>query len=536
MLKNSLLIAVFFFSTTVFGQKSSLNASQNNELISSFMQLSLQQIYDTANYYHFKNSVDTALIAFTLFSNTVPKNSDVEYQIKVVNALNRTGIIYSNMSDYRNAYKYLIDALRLCEKHHISNHIFKPYNNLGTIYIMFNKFDIAKDYYYQALSVCEDTAAFDHMYNNIGYLELKSGNYDTAYYYLNKSLKISEKYNTNRLASIYNSMALLYQKTKQYDSAFHYYQSSLAESRKTNQVVTDAQTLSDLGNLFFEMNKIDSALFYINLSNTLTNENNISRIMAENYLILSKIEELRGRTKNAFNYYKTYAQLKDSILNAEKYGEINQLQHLYEISKTNEQIEQLLVEQQIKERTIRYQKMIWMITSCLLILVSIGLLLIYFQKRNLSRAYKVLFEKNLDIMTLYETSQEKHHGRYKKIALSDRLQNELLDKILTVMEDVSIICDVNFSIEKLAEQVQSNTKYVSQAINNTLKKNFRSFLNGYRIWEAQKLFSQPDFAKYTIESVALQVGFKSRNSFNEAFKDITGVSPGYYLKSIREQQ
>jgi YesN/AraC family two-component response regulator len=86
----------------------------------------------------------------------------------------------------------------------------------------------------------------------------------------------------------------------------------------------------------------------------------------------------------------------------------------------------------------------------------------------------------------------------------------------------------------LAELVESNQAYVSQVINNTLKKNFRSLLNTYRIPEAQRLLSTPDAAKYTIESIAYQVGFKSRTAFREAFKEITGVSPNYYLKSAQK--
>jgi AraC-like DNA-binding protein len=115
------------------------------------------------------------------------------------------------------------------------------------------------------------------------------------------------------------------------------------------------------------------------------------------------------------------------------------------------------------------------------------------------------------------------------------MQQELLNKIYTVMEDVSVVCDPDFSVEKLATLVQSNNTYISQVINTNLKKNFRSFINIYRIREAQRLFSEPDVAKYTIDAVALQVGFKSKSAFYDAFKEITGVSPSFYLKSIQEQ-
>jgi AraC-like DNA-binding protein len=266
-------------------------------------------------------------------------------------------------------------------------------------------------------------------------------------------------------------------------------------------------------------------LFYIGLSNDVAKQNGFLKISSDNYLLLSKIEKSRGRNKSALDLYEKYASLKDSIFNVEKFGEINQLQRLYEISKTNNQIEQLVVEKQIKEKTIQYQKIIWIITLCVLLLVSMGLVFIYLQKRSLGIAYKTLFEKNIEIIDLKEHPSEKNTDKYKKNMPEGEMQDELLDKIFTIMEDIPVICDPKFSIDKLATLVESNNTYVSQIINNILKKNFRSFLNSYRIREAQRFFSAPDIAKYTIEAVALNVGFKSRSAFRDAFKEITGVSP-----------
>ena len=257
--------------------------------------------------------------------------------------------------------------------------------------------------------------------------------------------------------------------------------------------------------------------------------------MAENYRSMSRFEELKGNTKTAFEYFKKYAELKDSLFNANIFGDINQLQRLYEVSKTNKQIEQLVIEQQIKERTIYHQRIFWFITLGVLLLVSIGLLFIYLQNKRLKTAYTVLFEKNIEIIALQKKSTKDYSKNNKKTNLADDVQEELLDRILLIMEDISIISDTKFSIDKLAELVNSNQKYVSRVINNSLQKNFRSFLNSYRIREAQRLFSKPDAIKYTIDSIALKVGFKASSAFRDAFKEETGVSPNFYLKAMQEK-
>jgi AraC-like DNA-binding protein len=359
---------------------------------------------------------------------------------------------------------------------------------------------------------------------------------DSALYYLNKSLKISIKNNNAYLSNIFNNMATGYTFKNQYDSANYYYRLSLVEAQKNNEVEMEAKSLSHIGKLFFELKKTDSALFYIHLSNNIATENNLLRILSSNYLTLSNIEETKRNTGKALEYYKKYAHLKDSVLSVEKFSEINQLQRLYEVSKTDQQIEQLIIEQEIKERTIHYQKIIWMITLSILILLSIVFVIIYLQKRQLDKSYKMLFEKNIEIIESQENSSEKSAQKYQKRSLTSSTQNALLDKIFIFMKDSSIICNTEFSLDKLAELVESNHAYVSQAINAILNKNFRSFLNEYRIKEVQRLLLEPDTTKFTIEYLAGRVGFRSLNAFRRAFKEITGVTPNFYLKSLQSKQ
>ena len=101
------------------------------------------------------------------------------------------------------------------------------------------------------------------------------------------------------------------------------------------------------------------------------------------------------------------------------------------------------------------------------------------------------------------------------------------------MTDTETICDDKFSLDILADLVGINHAYVSQTINECLNKNFRTLLNEYRIREAQRLFSTPEAKKYTIEFIVRKVGFKSKTTFISAFKDVTGVSPYYYFKSLK---
>lgn len=530
------ILPVLFFTTLSFAQTSFPHSSQNYEkIMANYNQLTLQQLLDTGNFYFRSYNYETAMPYYTLIICTPVKNNDTVQQQIISKAYVNTSVCYISLCDYYSAYEALIKLLTFCEQ--TSNIYFKiiAYNNIGKIYNEFKMFDIAKEYFVKALSLCEDSTRMVLYLNNLGDNAMKREKTDSAFYYLNQALKISKRHNNAYLDAIFSSIAETYQKEKQYDSAIFYYRLSLDGTIKKNQLDQAAGRLFYISGLFFEFNKIDSALCYIDHSIAIASEMKFLGTLADNYLLLSKIEEARGHTTQAFEYFKTYANLKDSIFSVSKFSDINQLQRLYEVSKTNQQIESLVIEQQVKERTIHYQKMIMFIILGVLFLAVIGLLFIYLQNRKLNRSYKILVEKNVEIMELHNNSLKINKKKYEQSALNDDTQRELINKILLLFDNPAIICDADFTVDKLAELVHSNQFYVSQAINDGLNKNFRSLLNGYRIREAQRLFSDPKIAKYTIESVAHLVGFKSRNTFQEAFKEITGVNPNFYLQSMREK-
>ena len=336
--------AILLICSDGFSQNPLKGLSQNNNLISDFNKLSQQQLYDTGNFFLKKNSIDTALICFNLILYSPANNNDIEQQSRIADALNRLGVIHTILCDYRSAYKYLIDALLLGEKHNISSMQSKVYNNLGNIYAHFHKFDVAKLYYNKALILSQDSVLFASILNNLSVVELKNGRIDSAFYYLNESMLINTKLNHEHLGNNLINLALLFQETKQYDSTFYYYFVSLDLARKNEQIELEAEILYSLSNLFLKINKPDSAVYYVGLSNIIATENNFLNILAENYLTLSKIEESKGSIRSALKYYKRYAELNDSIFNTNIFSDINQLQRLYEVAKTNQQIEQFVIE------------------------------------------------------------------------------------------------------------------------------------------------------------------------------------------------
>ena len=121
------------------------------------------------------------------------------------------------------------------------------------------------------------------------------------------------------------------------------------------------------------------------------------------------------------------------------------------------------------------------------------------------------------------------------IGLSEEQATRLLEKVNSVLEDVSVISREDFSLAMLAKMVDSNTKYVSMVINDTYGKNFKTYLNEFRIREAcRRLSDTAHYGNMTIQAIYEQLGYKTASSFVAAFRKIIGTTPSQYQKWAKE--
>lgn len=111
--------------------------------------------------------------------------------------------------------------------------------------------------------------------------------------------------------------------------------------------------------------------------------------------------------------------------------------------------------------------------------------------------------------------------------------NELKNNLLTKMQEEKFYLDQSLTIHTLANKLNSNSKYVSQLINNDLNKNFVMFVNEYRITDAKSLLLNKDNDNLTIESIGYEVGFKSKSAFNRVFKQFTYKTPTQFKQEFR---
>lgn len=108
--------------------------------------------------------------------------------------------------------------------------------------------------------------------------------------------------------------------------------------------------------------------------------------------------------------------------------------------------------------------------------------------------------------------------------------SSLKKKLEQLMQDQKLYTDPDLSLDALAVALDINPKYLSVILNNSVGKNFYDFVNQYRIEEVKTRLSDLRSRNFTIEAIANQAGFRSKSSFNAAFRKQTNMTPREYIK------
>jgi AraC-like DNA-binding protein/multisubunit Na+/H+ antiporter MnhB subunit len=108
---------------------------------------------------------------------------------------------------------------------------------------------------------------------------------------------------------------------------------------------------------------------------------------------------------------------------------------------------------------------------------------------------------------------------------------QLFEKISQLIIGEKRYLESDLSLVGLSKLVGQSTQKTSSVINQYSKKNFNNFINYHRIQEAKQLLSDSTNHKFTISSIAFDVGFSSLSAFNSAFKKFENTTPSVFRKN-----
>ena len=395
--------------------------------------------------------------------------------------------------------------------------------------------------YFEYFHLANSMARRSRIQRRIGNNLINTGNaYRDAGYpkkalsYLLDAYKYKDYFTT--YGYVYNLLSLssTYFELDSISQSYAYAQKSMQISKKIDAYNYVYQSSIRLANCYIKMNVNDSAKIYlqnaIRLTKDMDNKNRLVNLYKQLSNVCIKIEDYAAAVAYLDSSYIKYTKLITET-NDNKLAELR-IESDYYIHRTriNE-----LVSNNIIEKEKSKQLTITVISITIALVISIfSAIIIRKRLKQTQESYVNLVKKNIELDKLNHQLHECEIRPTRK-AKHENIKNEdvIIQKLKKLLYTDEIFKNSNISLSSLAEELETNTSYLSAIVNNHFNSNLRSLLNKHRIDKARKMLVSEEFKHYSMEGIASEVGFKSRSGFYQTFKIITGLTPSLYIKNYR---
>lgn len=460
------------------------------------------------------------------------------FEAELSASLGNLGYVYKTLGNYNKALENYSAAYKISIAMGDSLSMATDMNNIAAIYLHWKNYKMAGEYFGRALAIYERSQNLTNTevtMANLANVLQQQKKYDSALFLYKKSLKIAQELGREGSAAVkLSNIGMLYHQTGMTDSAIIYLKNSLETGRGLGRINSVCSTLQNLGEVYLEKGELESAQKYLLEALDCAESLNALPILEKTYKSLSKFYEDSGKPSLALEALKKYQSVNDSLFTLQSNEMLAEMEALYENEIQQQQIELLVQKNQLTETRLNRNFIVMYGISgglAFLLIISIVITSLYIQKKKANRR---LVRKILEIMKKEEECEENITTPNNHSPLNNEEKNRLLNELARLIKEDRIYTKKQLSLPDLAKLLNTNTAYLSRLINEHYKTNFPNFLNKLRVQEAQKMLTREEFKNQTFEAIAETVGFHSRSAFNAAFKNITGVTPGFFIQNLDE--
>lgn len=337
---------------------------------------------------------------------------------------------------------------------------------------------------------------------------------DSALVYYNKAYQVTKSLNpqhknSTTLFELRKSKVFI--KKEVYTKAMHIVNSDMLYL-KDFRIQQDVRFLKSV--IFYNQKKVDSSFHYayefLNLKKTSPNtEKNrivIQNILADQYKELHKID-------SALKYSNLALINLDKL--SKKRSEANNSHYLYDFEKVQNLNDSILKKQQdtfIKSYLI-----------LILLVIAIGLTGLNYYRKNKKLRSKVANAAH---------SGKTKDNTKKEYNINAEIESKILEGLVQIEASKEYLHS-DFNINSLANELCTNTSYLSAVINEKKGKSFKSYYTELRInYLIEQLKKDSNYKKYTIKALGEEIGYTNASAFTRAFKNHTGKTPSEFIKNL----
>lgn len=288
--------------------------------------------------------------------------------------------------------------------------------------------------------------------------------------------------------------------------------------------------LNQISWLYMEKKEPEKSIDFANRALELEKKYRDPYHRVESYEFLANGYLEKGEKEKSKFFMDKYSFLKDSLAIVDKNNADGTVQKI--------------VKEESEEHKKNTKKQ-FLIIGLLTVFIAIVIAIIW---RKRSKEYLENYEKlkrkleNKQVLfSIVDTEENNNQNilEYNSISGKRKINAETEERILNdliIFEQSELFLIKDFSSTALANQLNTNPKYLSEVIKNNRSQNFSDYLNSLRInYIVYKLYNEPKFRDYKISYLAEIAGYASSQVFAIAFKKVNGVTPSYFLQKLKEE-
>lgn len=378
-----------------------------------------------------KGNFDNALV---LIDSVVSIFQGLQDPYRTAVMLGYKGGIYRDKGNYILALDVSIQALRVIDT------LNKPIRKadiliqLGNIEFLLGHYKSSLDYSLQAYDIYkkyDDEITLANTAIDIGKTYLKLSNYPAAIQHLDQALELARKFDVpGTEAAALVSLGKVQTARGNYPKAGELLQQGLLLYEQINFRLGIAEAVNELGIVYGHLKQLDESQKYLDrailLYDTLGAKDNLSNA----YRNRASTYEMGGNYFAALRDYKTFHELKDTIFNATKSKQIEEIRTIYETEKKEQEI---LNQKNEIELLLQSARMISLQRTFLATALILSILIIgigYYaikQKMNRNKLVREKLDAELEFKKKELTSHALHLAQKNEVLEDLKQKAELLN-------------------------------------------------------------------------------------------------------------
>jgi signal transduction histidine kinase len=360
---------------------------------------------------------------------------------------------FFDLGNYKIAMDYGLTSLTLAKKMKSPDiYLTSAYNLIASIYLSQDNSFKALNYFKKALSLTKKLIKLDStsklvantslIYSNIGIIYSNKQQYDSAMLYFNLAEKYARIADNRNLSTIYTNIGVVYFGQKNYDEALRYFYLVSKNEINFPELKVRANSYLNIGNTYFNLNKLALAEKNLLLSLKLCEENSLKPILVECYKLLGDLYKKKHRFEKAFYYNEKYIELNNELFNEAKLKEINKNVFNYEIELKEKEIQILQAEKKQKELELQASKskrilVYFILTVCFAIIIIVMAYSNAVKQKNKTQ--------NFNYILLHSQEEERkrianelHDGiGHNLLAIKHQKSDDLIDITIQELRNIS---------------------------------------------------------------------------------------------------